>query len=67
VTSARTRLTGLAVDLRRTTEAIHILTQSRLITLAVQTANLAVRNITAYSERGPFERFLQTTIRTRQR
>jgi hypothetical protein len=67
VTSARTRLTALAVDQRRSTEGTHVAVQSRLLVLAVQTANLAVRNITAYTDRGSFERYLQTMLRNRPR
>lgn len=63
--ATRVRMTNTGREMRGHTEGIHILLRSKLIALAVQTASLVLRNITVYSDRHDWERFLRTTLRTR--
>ena len=52
-------MTNTGQDIRAHTKGVHVLVRSKLMVLAVQTANLVLRNVTAYSDPAAFDRFLR--------
>lgn len=64
---ARNALTGFGVEVKSTSDGVHILLTSKLIVAAVQAANVLIRNITAYSDRNAFETALRDAVRRNKR
>lgn len=61
-TSARIRLTNVALQVRQKTEGVHLLVGSPIVAAGVQVANLIVRMITTYTDRGRFDAALSRVL-----
>jgi hypothetical protein len=64
---ARTKLTDAGRAVGDLTDGIHIALASKVVAFGVRAAGLILRNLTAYSDRAPFEHALREALRTRVR
>jgi hypothetical protein len=64
---ARSKLTDAGRAVGDTTEGIHIALSSKVVAFGVRAAGLFLHNLTAYSEREPFEAVLREAISARVR
>jgi hypothetical protein len=64
---ARTKLTEAGRAVSDITEGIHIALSSKVVAFGVRAAGLFLSNLTAYSERAPFESALRDALSTRVR
>lgn len=61
-TAARSALVQLGVELFKVTEAVHILSASKIVQLAVRAASVVVRNIRMAPDRLTFESALRSAL-----
>jgi hypothetical protein len=63
---ARTELTKMALDLRKSVDASYFLLRARILALGVQLANVVLGNLRVLPTRTAMEQLLRTTIETRR-
>lgn len=64
---ARTKLTDAGRAVADITDGIHIALASKVVAFGVRAASVILRNLTAYSDRAPFELALREALRVRGR
>lgn len=66
-TAARSSLVQLGIELFKVTEAVHILSTSKIVQLAVRAASVVVRNIRMAPDRLTFESSLRAALANNRR